>query len=144
MTLATKLRDSKAVHAAAGAGDLAVEKIRELPETVTKLRETADRYRGDVRETVVKYQEKVDARDLPGVAVAYVTAAGGKVVEIIDELAERGEKIVNRVDHQVATRELKESAERTTRKTKAAVSEAKKTAQATSRAAGDAAKKIGN
>ena len=51
MTLATKLRDSKAVHAAAGAGDLAVEKIRELPETVTKLRETADKYRVDVRET---------------------------------------------------------------------------------------------
>jgi uncharacterized coiled-coil DUF342 family protein len=143
MTLATKLRGSKAVYAAAGAGDLAVEKIRELPETMTKLRETADKYRGDVRETVVKYQEKVDARDLPGAAVAYVTAAGGKVVEMIDELAERGEKIVNRVDRQAATRELKESADKTTHKTKAAASEAKKTAQAASRASSDAGKKIG-
>jgi uncharacterized coiled-coil DUF342 family protein len=144
MTLATKLRDSKAVHAAAGAGDLAAEKIRELPETVTKLRETADKYRVDVRETVNKYQVKVDARDLPGAAVSYVTAVGGRVVEIIDELAERGERIVNRVDRQAATQELKESAGKTTRKTKAAVSEAKRTAQAASRAAGDAAKKVGN
>jgi gas vesicle protein len=144
MTLATKLRDNKAIYAAAGAGDLAAEKIRELPETVTKLRETADRYRVDVRETVTKYQDKVDARDLPGAAVSYVTAVGGRVVEIIDELAERGQKIVNRVDRQVATQELKESTEKTTRKTKAAVSEAKKTAQAASRATGDAAKKVGN
>jgi hypothetical protein len=144
MTLATKLRDNKAIYAAAGAGDLAAEKIRELPETVTKLRETADRYRVDVRETVTKYQDKVDARDLPGAAVSYVTAVGGRVVEIIDELAERGQKIVNRVDRQVATQQLKESAERTTRKTKAAAGEAKKTAQAATRAAGDAAKKVGN
>jgi uncharacterized coiled-coil DUF342 family protein len=144
MTLTTKLRDSKAVHAAAGAGDLAAEKIRELPETVTKLRETADRYRVDVRETVTKYQDKVDARDLPGAAVSYVTAVGGKVVEIIDDLAERGQKIVNRVDRQVATQELKASADKTTRKTKAAVGEAKKTAQAATRAVGDAAKKVGN
>jgi siroheme synthase (precorrin-2 oxidase/ferrochelatase) len=154
MTLATKLRDNKAVHAAAGAGDLAAEKIRELPETVTRLRETADRYRVDVRQTVVRYQDelkdtvtryqdKVDARDLPGAAVSYVTAVGGRVVEIIDELAERGQKVVNRVDHQAATRELKENAQKTTRKTKAAVSQAKKTAQSASRAAGDAAKKIG-
>jgi hypothetical protein len=155
MTLTTKLRENKAVYAAAGAGDLAAEKLRELPETVTKIRETADKYRVDVRETVVKYQgelkgtvnryqDRVDARDLPGVAVSYVTAVGGRVVEIFDELAERGQKIVNRVDRQVATQELRESAEKTTRKTKAAASQAKKTAQAASRAAGDAAKKIGN
>jgi hypothetical protein len=155
MTLATKLRENKAVYAAAGAGDLAAEKIRELPETVTKLRETADKYRVDVRETVVKYQDefkgtvnkyqdRVDARDIPGAAVSYVTSVGGRVIEIFDELAERGQKIVNRVERQVATQELKESADKTTRKTKAAVSEAKKTAQAASRAAGDASKKVGN
>jgi hypothetical protein len=144
MTLATKLRENKAVYAAAGAGDLAAEKLRELPETVTKLRETADKYRVDVRETVVKYQDRVDARDIPGAAVSYVTAVGGRVVEIFDDLAERGQRIVNRVERQVATQELKESADKATRKTKAAASEAKKTAQAASRAAGDASKKVGN
>lgn len=148
MTLASKFRDNKAVYTVAGAGDLAVEKIREVPEQVTKLRESVNeqvtRYQGEVRENVTKIQEKVEVKDLPGAAVAYVTHFGARTVEVIDELAERGKKIVARVEDQVATQELEESAKRTQRKTKAAVGEAKKTAQAASRAAGDAGKKVGN
>lgn len=155
MTLATKLRDNKAVYTVAGAGDLAVEKFREVPEQVTKVRETVGKYqeeaRGrvtkvqdEVRENVEKLQDRVDAKDLPGAAAAYMTHFGTRAVEVIDELAERGKKIVNRVENQVATQELEESVKRTNRKAKAAVSEAKKTTQAASRAAGDASKKVGN
>jgi hypothetical protein len=37
MTLAGKLRDNKAFYAAAGASDLAAEKLREVPDRVTQL-----------------------------------------------------------------------------------------------------------
>jgi hypothetical protein len=118
MTLASSLRENRAVYAVAGAGDLAVEKIREVPEQVTRyqgkaleaatkyqgeVRETVERYRGEVRRTVDRYrdevsrvQERVDAKDLPGAAVAYVTHVGTRTVGFIDELAERGKRVVHR------------------------------------------------
>ncbi|MEU8798919.1 hypothetical protein [Spirillospora sp. NPDC048819] len=118
MTLASNLRENKAVYAVAGAGDFAVEKIREVPEQVTRyqgraretatkyqgeVREQVGRYRGQVRETVdryrgevTRYQERVDAKDLPGAAVAYATHFGTRAFEFIDELAERGKKVVHR------------------------------------------------
>ncbi|TDC86716.1 hypothetical protein [Actinomadura sp. 7K507] len=118
MTLASNFRENKAVYAVAGAGDFAVEKIREVPEQVTKYqgraRETATKYQGEVRETVDRYrdqvrgtvdryrgevnryQDRVDAKDLPGAAVAYATHFGTRAVGFIDELAERGKKVVHR------------------------------------------------
>ncbi|MFG2085036.1 MULTISPECIES: hypothetical protein [unclassified Spirillospora] len=107
MTLASNLRENKALYAVAGAGDFAVEKIREVPEQVTKyqgeVREQVDRYRGQVRDTVdryrgevTRYQERVDAKDLPGAAVAYATHFGTRAFEFIDGLAERGKKVVHR------------------------------------------------
>ncbi|WP_242908992.1 hypothetical protein [Actinomadura terrae] len=124
MTLASSLRENKAVHTVAGAGDLAVEKLREVPEQVSKARENLDRYQdrareaatryqGDVRGTVdrareqvreavgryrvevAKVQDRVDTKDLPGAAIAYMTHVGTRTVEIIDELAERGRKVMH-------------------------------------------------
>ena len=73
MTLASNLRENKAVYTVAGAGDFAVEKLREVPGQVDRYREqvrgTVDRYRGEVS----RYQQRVDAKDLPGAAVAYAT-----------------------------------------------------------------------
>jgi gas vesicle protein len=86
MTMTSKLRDSKAFYAAAGASDLAAEKLREVPDRVTKL-----------QDDVKGLQAKVDAKDIPGAAVAYVTHVGTRAVELIDELAERGKQVVNRV-----------------------------------------------
>lgn len=151
MTLAERLRDNKAVHAVAGASDLAVEKLREVPEQVGRLRENMTRYQDEVRvnmtklqeevrENVTKLQERVENADLRELAGAYVS----QVQSMIDELAERGKKVVARVENQAATRELTESAKRTQRKTRAAVEEAGKTARATRRAAGDASKKVGD
>ncbi|SEG85914.1 Protein of unknown function [Thermomonospora echinospora] len=148
MTLAAKLRDNKAVYAVAGAGDLAVEKLREVPEQVTRIRENMTRYQDEVRENVTRYQgdvrenlnrlqERIEVKELPGAAVAYVT-------DVIDDLAERGKRIVTRVENQAATQELEASAKGTQRRAKATVTEAKKTARAASRAAGDASKKIGD
>ncbi|GAA1872607.1 hypothetical protein [Actinomadura bangladeshensis] len=118
MTLASNLRENKAVYAVAGAGDFAVEKLREVPGQVDRyrdqVRETVDRYRGEVS----RYQERVDAKDLPGAAVAYATHFGTRAVELIDELAERGRKVVNREAVQVA--EITESDAKPVAKTRAA------------------------
>ncbi|TYK43770.1 hypothetical protein [Actinomadura decatromicini] len=124
MTLANNLRENKAVYAVAGAGDFAVEKLREMPEQMTRyqdrareiseryqgeVRETVDRYRGQVRQAarryrgeVSRYQGRVDAKDLPGAAVAYATEFGTRAVGFFDELAERGKRVVHREAADVA------------------------------------------
>jgi hypothetical protein len=124
MTLASTLRENKAVYTVAGAGDLAVEKLREVPEQVEKVRENAGKYQGEVRENLDKYRGKyreqvretvgkyrvevrenvgrLEVKDLPGAAVAYVTHFGTRTVEFIDELAERGKKVVHREAVEVA------------------------------------------
>jgi hypothetical protein len=125
MTITDKLRDSKAFYVAAGAGDLAVEKLREVPERINKL------------------QEKTDPKDLGGAAVSYVTQVGTRAVEVYDGLAERGKRIVSRVDRQKATQELEESAKSTVRRARSAAGSARTTARTAGKAAGDASKKIG-
>lgn len=81
MTLATevqKLKDSKAYYAVAGAGDLAREKLREVPGRLRDL------------------QVKADPKDFPGVALSYASQASTKATELIDELAERGRTVVGK------------------------------------------------
>jgi hypothetical protein len=126
MTITDRLRDSKAFYAAAGAGDLAVEKLREVPDRLNKL------------------QEKSDPKDLGGAAVAYVTQVGTRAIQVYDGLAERGKRIVSRVDRQKATQELEASAKSTVRKARSAATSARSTARSAAKAAGDASKKIGN
>jgi hypothetical protein len=105
MTLATKLRDNKAVYAGAGAVDLAVEKLREVPVHVNRLQDTAkenaSRLQENIQENIKELQDKVETKDLPSAAVAYATQLGTRVVEVIDELAERGRTLVNRVEADV-------------------------------------------
>ena len=117
MTLTTKLRGNKAVYAGAGAVDLAVEKLREVPVHVTRLqgtaKENASRLQETAKENASRLQEtakenatrlqqnakeiqgKVDTKDLPGAAVAYMTHLGTRVAEVIDDLAARGKTVVN-------------------------------------------------
>lgn len=130
MTLAAKIKDNKAVYTGAGAVDLAVEKLREVPETVAKLRGDLDKnvakYRGTATENVAKARTEVtgtvakvrgtvnarvtEAREAAtklqqeaevGRATAYVSTITTKVNEIIDELAERGKGVVNRAADEV-------------------------------------------
>ncbi|MBW8485350.1 hypothetical protein [Actinomadura parmotrematis] len=135
MTLASAIRDNKAVYTLAGAGDFAVEKLREVPGQVTKARATVakyqddargnvdgyrsqvrgtvdryrvevrknvDRYRGEARDNVSKLQDKIEVKDLPGAVVAYTTHFGTRAFEFVDELAERGKKVVHRTAAEVA------------------------------------------
>jgi len=94
MTLATevqKIKDSKAFYAVAGAGDLAWEKLQEVP---TRLQEVPARLRD--------LQAKADARDIPNVARSYATQAGAKATELFDELAERGKTVVGKPESEHA------------------------------------------
>lgn len=181
MTLAARLRDNlrdnKALYTVAGAGDLAVEKLREVPEQVSRLRENVTRYQDEVRENVTRYQgevrqnltklqgdfrenvlrlqeevrgnvtrlqERIEVRDLPGAARAYMAHFSSRTAEVLDELAERGRKVVARIEQQDSTRELQAAAKTTRRRARSTVTEAKKTARAASRATGGASKKVGD
>lgn len=126
MTITDRLRDSKAFYAAAGAGDFAVEKLREVPDRINRL------------------QEKTDPKDLGGAAVAYVNQVSARAAEVYDGLAERGKRIVSRVDRQKATQELEASAKATVRRARSAAGSARQTARTAAKAAGDASKKVGN
>ncbi|MDX6745009.1 hypothetical protein [Actinocorallia sp. A-T 12471] len=125
MTLAEKIRESKAVYAGAGAVDLAVEKLREVPEVAAKVRaeltenyskyresvtENVDELRGEVNERVAKARTTVTLRvDELKANVSryqetteattfqgYVATVSTKLTEVIDELAERGKTVINK------------------------------------------------
>ncbi|WP_395111566.1 hypothetical protein [Actinomadura sp. SCN-SB] len=114
MTITNTIRENKAVHTVAGVGDLAYEKLREVPEQVNRARESAGKYQGEMRENLDKYRVqlreavdryrgevrenvgRIEVKDLPGVAVSYATHFGTRAVELIDELAERGRKVVHK------------------------------------------------
>jgi DNA-binding ferritin-like protein len=125
MTLAEKIRDNKAVYTGAGAVDFAVEKLREMPETVAKVRaeltenygkyrvavlENVNDVRGEVNERVTKVRTTATLRlneVRANVAKAqgkteavslqdYLATVTAKVSEVIDELAERGRTVINK------------------------------------------------
>jgi uncharacterized protein YjbJ (UPF0337 family) len=158
MTIASNIRENKAVYTVAGVGDLAYEKLREVPDQMTKARESAgkyqgevrtnldkyrdqfrgtvEKYSGEVRETVEKYRGEVrenvgriEVKDLPGAAVSYATHFGTRAVELIDELAERGKKVVNKEAVEIA-----EITERPAPAPKTRAAQQKKATQAQTRA----------
>ena len=130
MTLAAKIRDNKAVYTGAGAVDLAVEKLRELPDQVAKVRGTVtenySKYRGTVTEDVTKVRgtvnenvekaratvtlkvtevrenvAKYQEKADTGAIQAYVATVTTKVNEVIDDLAERGKTVINKTADEV-------------------------------------------
>ncbi|MEV6982514.1 hypothetical protein AB0M95_14805 [Sphaerisporangium sp. NPDC051017] len=113
-----KLAESKPFYAVAGAGDFAMEKLRELPgrfqrlqsrraevgEVARDLPTMARRYAGNVQ-----VKAEAVARDLPGKAREYADTLGAKAAELYDEFANRGRKVVSRVTGEAAL-ELEEVA----------------------------------
>ncbi len=73
-----KVREHKALYAAAGAGDVAAQALRELPERLTRL------------------QSRADLAAWSGRAVETVMVAGARVLQVDDELAERGMQATGR------------------------------------------------
>ncbi len=134
------------LYLAAGATDLAVEKLREIPAEYKRLQERAKRV------------------DLPTVRDAvedYSMKTSGKAIEIYGDLVTRGQKLVGGIRRQQATQVLADrvnttksqakatattartSAARTRTRAKATTTSAKKTAGAAKDAAEAAGSKIG-
>ncbi|PZG41014.1 hypothetical protein C1I98_21990 [Spongiactinospora gelatinilytica] len=110
MTLATevkKLTESKPFYAVAGAGDFAIQKLREIPGRLEKLQSR----RGDLGQTAKdlptkarEYAAKAEdyAKDLPVKAKGYADIVTVRATELYDEFADRGRKVVSRVSGEAA------------------------------------------
>jgi heparin binding hemagglutinin HbhA len=149
--------DRNPLYVVTGAGDLAVEKLREMP---VKL---AAELRSEPKAVAKRLGELPrDVKALPERAQAFSRATFDKAGDSYDELANRGKRVVGRVRRQKATEELAEQAGRTGRKAqatrtaarkgaagatrsgKATVTEAKKTARAATEAAKASTEKRGD
>lgn len=149
MSLTTQITRSKPFYVVAGAGDLAVKTIRELPTQLASGRVVAVKVaRKDVEKAVTSLRDEAVA--LPGRAQAAAaalpamaqTAVVGAAVEVADrtdavygDLLTRGRRVVGRIRRQKSTQELKRDAGTTVRRAKATRTTAKKGASDTASAA---------
>ncbi|NIK54459.1 hypothetical protein [Kribbella shirazensis] len=138
-------------YAIAGAGDLAVEKVRAVSEDVTARFAKLDQkgLQTELTKELTKAQAELtkrfeaivaDARtapaklrELPKTAQAGLTVVLGQAEETYEDLAGRGKDLVERIRHQQATEDLVSTAKTTASKAKATRTTAKKTAQTASR-----------
>ncbi|GII67314.1 hypothetical protein Skr01_73990 [Sphaerisporangium krabiense] len=106
-----RLAESKPFYAVAGAGDFAVEKLRELPDQIQRLQSRRSEVGATARELpgiARKYAENVQvkaeavARDLPGKAREYADTISAKAAELYEDFATRGRKVVGRVTGEAA------------------------------------------
>jgi heparin binding hemagglutinin HbhA len=134
-------------YAIAGAGDLAVEKVRAVGVDVTARFAKLDQ--ATLQTELTKAQSELtkrfeaivaDARtaparlrELPKSAQAGLTVVLGQAEETYEDLAGRGKDLVERIRHQQATEDLVDTAKTTVSKAKATRTTAKKTAQTASR-----------
>jgi hypothetical protein len=106
-----KLAESKPFYAVAGAGDFAVEKLRELPEQLHRLqsrRSEVGAVARDLPTMAKKYAADVQvkaeavAKDFPEKAKEYADTISAKAVLLYDQFADRGRKVVSRVTGEAA------------------------------------------
>jgi hypothetical protein len=119
-----RLTEHKAFYAAAGAGDLALQTLRELQERFSR------------------WQEDADLTELSGRALEYVMLAGAHAVQAYDELADRGMSLINRagpVDRPQLGQAARTTAQITMRTANRTAEAARNTARTTARAANQVA-----
>ena len=122
-------------YAAVGVLDLAVEEVREVQARYAEVYNKADKeIRGDLK-SFRKDIEGLDAAEIqarvaaiPGKTVDAVMTLVGQATDTYDDLAARGEKLVERIRNQQATKDLVSQAETTVAQAKGAVTTARKAA----------------
>jgi len=128
---------SKPFYAVAGAGDLAVKKLREMPDRLPNLRIEPK----DIASTINVIQ--AETRTIPyrvqNAAVVLVGETVGLADAVYGDLVTRGRSVSNRIRRQKATQDLQAQANTTVRRTKTAKTTAKQSAGATKSAARGAA-----
>lgn len=107
---------TKPLYFAAGATDLAVEKLREIPAEYKRLQEQARR---------------VDTATVRVAVEDYSTKATLRAVQVYDELVDRGQKLTRNVRRQRATQVLSERIDTTKSQAKGTATTARKSAAAT-------------
>jgi heparin binding hemagglutinin HbhA len=120
---------SKPFYAVAGAGDIAVRKLREVPGRLSVLRVEPK----DITSTITMIREEIPTVPARAqtVAVVIVEEAVGLADAVYVDLVTRGRSVTNRIRRQKATQDLQASANTTVRRTKAATTTAKKSAAET-------------
>ena len=133
MTLVNDIRktvtDRTPVLALVGATDLVVEKVRGAQAQATRLR--VDLSREDLDVKTLQGQ----AQQVPAVALNKTIELAGKAEEAYEDLAARGEKLVDRIKRQKATQDLLAQGKVTISRGKAAVTTVRKAAVDTRTAA---------
>jgi hypothetical protein len=139
------------LYALAGAGDLAVEKLRAVGDDVTArfakldqktLQSELTKRQNELAKLIETRFEAIVAdaktapaklRELPAVAQAGFTTVLGQAEETYEDLAGRGKDLVERIRSQKATEDLVAQAKTTVSKAKATRTTAKKTAETATR-----------
>ena len=129
MSVTKTITTSKPFYVVAGAGDLAVKTLRDGTDRLSTLRIE----RKDIETTISTLQSETKALPAKAQTVAVTLAAdvAGKVGTGYDELLVRGRSIVTRIRRQKSTQDLQSQTSTTVRRSKAAVTTAKKSAAAT-------------
>jgi heparin binding hemagglutinin HbhA len=139
MSPITTITRSKPFYVAAGAADLAVKNLREVPAKLSTVKVD----RRDVEKAVAGLQ--VQAAQLPARAQATALGLTGEVVGRADavygELLGRGRSVVGRIRRQKSTQDLKKDAATTVRRTKATGTAAETSAAETAGTAKKATKR---
>jgi hypothetical protein len=132
MAIATELKktltDSTPLYAVAGAGDLVVEKIRELRVDIpTDPKVLRDRIQVSVESARQSVQTLPDrTQSLADKTQSFAKSQVVKAKEVYEDLAARGHKLVDRVDRQESTKRAKSSVRTTESKVKATTTAAKR------------------
>ncbi|HVF04742.1 MAG TPA: hypothetical protein VNA20_07880 [Frankiaceae bacterium] len=140
--MALKTEARKPLYAVVGAGDLAVENIKELP---TQLVAQATTIVPKTRALVSDIPAKVPAivKDLRGDVEGRATSVTGKAFQAYGELVERGQKLVTSIRRSSATEQAEAQIKIARSQAKAAATSATKAAKATAKAVDKAADKVG-
>lgn len=123
--------DTKPFYAVAGCGDLAVQKLREVPDRLqgvqSRLQDFVNTDRGELQQRALTY-------------AGYLST---KATNTYDDLAERGRSVVEQVRRQETTQELEARAKAMSRQTMAAVTSARNTAASARKAADEGSDTFG-
>jgi hypothetical protein len=132
--MALKTEARKPLYAVVGAGDLAVENIKDLPTQVV------------AQATTILPKTTAFVAEIPGKVTGLpilATSLTGKAFTAYGDLVERGEKLVRSIRRGSATQTARAQVKTAKSQTKAATTSTTKAAKATAKAVEDAAGKIG-
>lgn len=132
--MALKTEARKPLFAVVGAGDLAVENLKDLPGQATELLPRTKAFVAEIPGRVLSLPMIV--KSLPGDVT-------GKAFETYGDLVERGEKLVRSIRRSRATEQAEAQIKVAKSQAKAATTSATKAAKATAKAVDKAAEKIG-